>query len=57
MKHSDFNLGMVFWTADRQWRCTDIGTRVIVAICQTARKRGRGSDRIYPKATACFILR
>lgn len=32
MKHSDFALGMVFWTADRQWRCTDVGTRVIVAI-------------------------
>ena len=32
MKHSDFNLGTVFWSSDRQWRCTDVGTRVIVAI-------------------------
>lgn len=32
MKHSDFSLGTVFWSAGRQWRCTDVGTRVIVAI-------------------------
>lgn len=32
MEHSDFNLGTVFWSADRQWRCTDVGTRVIVAL-------------------------
>ena len=32
MKHSDFALGVVFWSTGRQWRCTDVGTRVIVAI-------------------------
>jgi hypothetical protein len=32
MKHSDFALGRVFWSSDRQWRCTDVGSRVIVAI-------------------------
>ncbi len=32
MKHSDFTLGTVFWSSDRQWRCTDVGSRVIVAI-------------------------
>ena len=32
MNCSDFVLGGTFWCADRQWRCTDIGTRVIVAI-------------------------
>jgi hypothetical protein len=32
MKHSDFALGTVFWSSDRQWRCTDVATRVIVAI-------------------------
>jgi hypothetical protein len=33
MKHSDFTIGAEFLCGDRRWRCTDIGTRVIVAIC------------------------
>lgn len=34
MKHSDFKIGCEFTTADgaQRWRCTDIGTRVIVAM-------------------------
>jgi hypothetical protein len=32
MNHSDFSLGGTFWCAGGAWRCTDIGTRVIVAI-------------------------
>ncbi len=32
MKHSDFVMGETFWCGDRQWRCTDIGTRTIAAI-------------------------
>jgi len=32
MEHSDFTIGMTFFTATGPWRCTDIGTRVIVAI-------------------------
>ena len=32
MQHSDFKMGLDFTCAGRQWRCTDIGTRVIVAI-------------------------
>jgi hypothetical protein len=33
MKHYDFKIGEVFYFTDKLWRCTDIGTRVIVAIC------------------------
>lgn len=33
MTHSEFRIGEHFWCGDRRWRCTDIGTRVIVAIC------------------------
>jgi len=33
MEHSEFRLGMAFWCGDKQWRCTDVGTRVITAIC------------------------
>jgi len=32
MKHSEFTIGQNFECGGRQWRCSDIGTRVIVAI-------------------------
>lgn len=32
MKHNEFKIGEDFFTATGRWRCTDIGTRVIVAI-------------------------
>lgn len=32
MEHGEFRIGASFWTATGEWRCTDIGTRVIVAI-------------------------
>jgi hypothetical protein len=32
MSHEDFQIGGIFWCGGRQWRCTDIGTRVITAI-------------------------
>lgn len=32
MKHDDFCIGLEFWCGGEHWRCTDIGTRVIVAI-------------------------
>jgi hypothetical protein len=32
MQHSEFTIGATFWCSDRQWRCTDIGTRTVIAI-------------------------
>lgn len=32
MKHSDFRIGVEFTTGSGRWRCTDVGTRTIVAI-------------------------
>ena len=32
MTRNDFRIGLEFYTASGKWRCTDIGTRVIVAI-------------------------
>ena len=32
MKHTDFRIGIEFFAGSGKWRCTDIGTRVIVAI-------------------------
>ena len=34
MKHSDFHIGLEFLgPAGFRWRCTDVGTRTIVAVC------------------------
>ena len=32
MKRDDFRIGLEFFTASGKWRCTDIGTRVVIAI-------------------------
>jgi hypothetical protein len=32
MQHAEFTIGETFWCEGQAWRCTDIGTRVIVAI-------------------------
>ena len=32
MQPSEFTVGGTFWCSARQWRCTDIGTRTIIAI-------------------------
>ncbi|VAW90940.1 hypothetical protein MNBD_GAMMA21-2262 [hydrothermal vent metagenome] len=32
MNHNEFVIGQEFKCAERRWRCTDIGCRVIVAI-------------------------
>ena len=32
MKLNDFKVGEDFWSGDCQWRCTDIGGRVVVAM-------------------------
>jgi hypothetical protein len=33
MTHAEFTIGCTFTCGGKRWRCTDIGTRVIVAIC------------------------
>jgi hypothetical protein len=43
MKHGDFRIGGEFRCGGRQWRCTDIGTRTIIAILLDEVKVG--SDR------------
>ena len=32
MRHDDFSIGLEFMTDTGQWRCTDTGTRTIIAI-------------------------
>lgn len=43
MKHTDFYIGKEFFTGSGRWRCTDIGTRVIVAISLEPRETVRRS--------------
>lgn len=33
MRHDEFSIGTEFRCGDRRWRCTDVGTRIVVAIC------------------------
>lgn len=42
MNHSDFSIGLEFWCSDKRWRCTDVGTRVVTAICLEPREMVRG---------------
>lgn len=32
MRHSDFQIGNDFWCDGKRWRCTDVGSRVVVAV-------------------------
>jgi len=41
VKHSDFQIGTEFFTATGKWRCTDVGTRVVVAISLEPREMVR----------------
>jgi len=41
MEHSDFKIGLEFWCGEKRWCCTDVGTRVIVAICLEPREMVR----------------
>jgi len=45
MKHGEFKIGKSFWCDDREWRCTDIGTRTIVGICLDGVETG-GTDPV-----------
>src|SRR6266511_891501 len=33
MRHEEFRIGTEFWCGGRRWRCTDVGTRVVVGVC------------------------
>ena len=41
MQHCDFAIGLEFRCAEKRWRCTDVGTRVIVAISLEPRDMAR----------------
>jgi hypothetical protein len=33
MRLTEFRIGQEFYCGGKQWRCTDVGSRVVVAIC------------------------
>ncbi len=35
MTLNEFTVGQEFWCGDKKWRCTDVGSRVVVAVCVT----------------------
>jgi len=41
MVHADFTIGGEFTCGGKRWRCTDVGTRVIAAICLEPREMVR----------------
>jgi hypothetical protein len=41
VQHADFHIGLEFFTRAGKWRCTDVGTRVIVAISLEPRETVR----------------
>lgn len=45
MNYSDFQIGREFFTPAGKWRCTDVGTRVIVAISLEPRETVRVTYR------------
>lgn len=32
MTHKDFHIGLEFWCCEKRWRCSDVGSRVVIAI-------------------------
>jgi len=61
MKHEEFRIGETFWCGGRNWSCTDIGTRTIVAICldrvdvgSTSRELVRTLNRAEAEAGGWF---
>ena len=33
MRHPEFRIGDIFFCGGKRWRCTDIGSRIVAAIC------------------------
>ncbi len=41
MNLNEFAIGVEFWCGEKKWRCTDVGTRVVTAICLEPRQMVR----------------
>ncbi len=54
MEKNDFYIGLEFHTASGKWRCTDIGSRVIVAIKIDQKDESYYSGPPFPVAEIVF---
>ena len=51
MRHEEFRIGMECWCGGRQWRCTDVGTRVVVGVCLDPYEVVTGTHEVGTSAT------
>ena len=56
MKHSDFCIGAEFECGGKTWRCTDMGTRAIIAVCLSDHKDDPSWYNGPPYAVAEFVF-
>lgn len=54
MRHDEFRIGLEFAMGDARWRCTDVGTRTIVAIKLEAPDPSWFNGPPYAVAEACL---
>jgi hypothetical protein len=55
MAHADFTIGCEFTCGGKRWRCTDVGTRVIVSICLEPRMMVRSWADVAEQRHERFI--
>ena len=60
MNRTEFSIGLEFLCNDKRWRCTDIGTRVVTAICLEPREMVRSeapeaAERDFETAFVAFL--
>ena len=56
MEHSDFHIGVQFECGEKLWRCTDVGSRVIVAVCLSDHPNDPSWYNGPPFAVAEFVF-
>jgi hypothetical protein len=56
MEHAAFRIGHTFWTATGAWRCTDVGTRTIVAVELGAHESPDPVDVDGPSSTSAELV-
>ncbi|MDQ7047977.1 MAG: hypothetical protein Q9M39_10395 [Sulfurovum sp.] len=54
MKYQDFKIGEEFYTNTGKWRCTDIGTRVVIAISLDQKDKRNYNESPYSVQEAVF---
>ena len=56
MNKEDFQLGTTFYCGGKKWQCTDMGSRVITAICLSEHKEDESWFNGPPYAVAEIVF-